>query len=68
MERHNVRTKRVFSTTADALNAIRDELKDYTRQTTRSFWVDGQKFIARKTNLYGVNLTVTKVKPLDNMA
>jgi hypothetical protein len=59
MERHNCRTKREFGSYNEAVAALKVELKDFQRRTSRSFWVKGVKYIARKTNLYGVNLTVT---------
>ena len=68
MDRHNVRTKRVFATQEEAIDAFKAELKDCHHRTSRSYWVDGTKFIARKTNLHGVNLTVTKAEPLDKSA
>ena len=62
MVRHNCRARREFKNYNTAIEAIKNELKDFTRRTSRSFWVGGVKYIARKTNLYGVNLTVTTEK------
>jgi hypothetical protein len=58
--RHDVRTKRVFKTTDQALEAITAELVKLNFRTTRTFWVGDQKYTARKTNeLAGyVNLNI----------
>lgn len=57
------RSKKVYSTVQDALGIINAELKPKPFQTTRSFWVDGVKYIARKTNrtANAIRLSVQKV-------
>ena len=60
MDRHNCRQKREFDSQEQAIDAIKSELKDYSRRTSRSYWIGDTKFIARKTNLHGVNLTITR--------
>lgn len=57
--RHNNRTKRTFTTLKEALKTIREELIDCNFVTSRSFWVQGKKYIYRKTNVSTgiVNLT-----------
>ena len=61
MNRHDVRTKREFKGTREALETIRAELKEHDGSTSRTFWVKGVKYIARKTNRSTghVNLSVT---------
>jgi hypothetical protein len=57
-----IREPAYYDSVDEAVKAIREELIKYNYCTTRSFWVDGVKYIARKTNKgYGyVNLTMRR--------
>ena len=52
--------RRTFSTLEEAITTLKAELVDFDRRTSRSFWVDGVNYLARKTNVSTghVNLTI----------
>lgn len=54
--------KKVYYSMKEAINCIKAELINLDMQTTRTFWVGDDRYIARKTNRKAgyVNLTITE--------